>query len=143
MAESIHVEVVSPERILYSGEATMVLTRTLGGGDIAFQANHAPFLGAITECVTKIYLAEGGVQDLAVHGGFVEVSNNRISILSDLAELAGEIDRERARRAMERAEEVMRQGHDAEAEAALRRAHARINASGGVDGQGGGVRPGR
>jgi hypothetical protein len=44
---------------------------------------------------------------------------------------------------MERAEEVMRQGHDAEAEAALRRAHARINASGGVDGQGGGVRPGR
>jgi len=143
MAESMHVEVVSPERILYSGEATMVLTRTLGGGDIAFQANHAPFLGAITECVTKIYLAEGGVQDLAVHGGFVEVSNNKISILSDLAELASEIDRERARRAMERAEEVMRQGHDAEAEAALRRAHARINASGGVDGQGGGVRPGR
>ena len=143
MAESIHVEVVSPERILYSGEATMVLTRTLGGGDIAFQANHAPFLGAITECVTKIYLAEGGVQDLAVHGGFVEVSNNRISILSDLAELASEIDRERARRAMERAEEAVRQGNDAEAEAALRRAHARINASGGVDGQGGGVRPGR
>ena len=143
MAESMHVEVVSPERILYSGEATMVLTRTLGGGDIAFQANHAPFLGAITECVTKIYLAEGGVQDLAVHGGFVEVSNNKISILSDLAELASEIDRERARRAMERAEEAMRQGHDAEAEAALRRAHARINASGGVDGQGGGVRPGR
>jgi len=143
MAESIHVEVVSPERILYSGEATMVLTRTLGGGDIAFQANHAPFLGAITECVTKIYLAEGGVQDLAVHGGFVEVSNNRISILSDLAELSSEIDQERARRAMERAEETMRQGHDAEAEAALRRAHARINAAGGVDGQSGGVRPGR
>jgi F-type H+-transporting ATPase subunit epsilon len=143
MAESMHVEVVSPERILYSGEATMVLTRTLGGGDIAFQANHAPFLGAITECVTKIYLAEGGVQDLAVHGGFVEVSNNKISILSDLAELSSEIDQERARRAMERAEEVMRQGHDAEAEAALRRAHARINASGGVDGQSGGVRPGR
>ena len=143
MAESIHVEVVSPERILYSGEATMVLTRTLGGGDIAFQANHAPFLGAITECVTKIYLAEGGVQDLAVHGGFVEVSNNRISILSDLAELSSEIDQERARRAMDRAEETMRQGHDAEAEAALRRAHARINAAGGVDGQGGGGRPGR
>jgi F-type H+-transporting ATPase subunit epsilon len=143
MAESIHVEVVSPERILYSGEATMVLTRTLGGGDIAFQANHAPFLGAITECVTKIYLAEGGVQDLAVHGGFVEVSNNRISILSDLAELSSEIDQERARRAMDRAEETMRQGHDAEAEAALRRAHARINAAGGVDGQGGGLRPGR
>jgi len=143
MSESMHVEVVSPEKVIFSGEATMVLTRTLGVGDIAFQANHAPFLGAIVECVTKIYTTDGGVQDLAVHGGFVEVSNNRISILSDLAELSGEIDQERARRAMERAEETMRQGHDAEAEAALRRAHARINAAGGVDGQGGGVRPGR
>lgn len=142
MAATLRVEVVSPERIIFSGEATMVLTRTLGGGDIAFQANHAPFLGAIMECVTRIY-TENGVQDLAVHGGFVEVSNNRVSILSDLAELASEIDRDRARRAMERAEETMRQGHDAEAEAALRRAHARINASGGVDGSSGGVRPAR
>ncbi len=142
MAETMRVEVVSPERVLYSGEATMVLTRTLGGGDIAFQANHAPFLGAITECVTRIY-TESGVENLAVHGGFVEVSNNRVSILSDLAELASEIDSDRARRAMERAEEAMRHGNDAEAEAALRRAHARINAAGGVDGSGGGVRPGR
>jgi len=142
MAATLQVEVVSPERIIFSGEATMVLTRTLGGGDIAFQANHAPFLGAIIECVTRIY-TENGVQDLAVHGGFVEVSNNRVSILSDLAELASEIDRDRARRAMERAEEAMRQGHDAEAEAALRRAHARINAAGGVDGSSGGVRPAR
>jgi F-type H+-transporting ATPase subunit epsilon len=143
MAETMRVEVVSPERLLYSGEATMVLTRTLGGGDIAFQANHAPFLGALTECVTKIYGADGSVQDLAVHGGFVEVSHNRVSILSDLAELAQEIDRDRARRAMERAEEAMRQGNDAEAEAALRRAHARMNAAGGVDGSSGGVRPAR
>ena len=138
---TMHVEVVSPERIVYSGEATMVLTRTLGGGDIAFQANHAPFLGALVECVSRIYQTDGNVQDLAVHGGFVEVGANRVTILSDLAELASEIDRDRARRALERAEEAMRQGHDAEAEAALRRAHARINASGGVDGAGGGVRP--
>ena len=142
MAETMRVEVVSPERLLYSGEATMVLTRTLGGGDIAFQANHAPFLAALTECATRIYLADGSVQELAVHGGFVEVSNNRVSILSDLAELASEIDRDRARRAQERAEEALRHGHDAEVESALRRAHARLTASGGVEGLATGSRAG-
>ena len=58
MATVMQVEVVSPEKILFSGEATMVLTRTLDG-DIAFQANHAPFLGALAENHTKIYLADG------------------------------------------------------------------------------------
>jgi F-type H+-transporting ATPase subunit epsilon len=137
----MRVEIVSPERILYSGEATMVLTRTLGGGDIAFQSNHAPFLGALAECHTKIHQPDGTIQDVAIHGGFVEVSNNTVSILSDVAELSQDIDVERARRARDRAEEGLRGEHDAEAEAALRRAHARLNATGGVDGAGGGVRP--
>lgn len=136
----MRVEVVSPERVLYSGEATMVLTRTLDG-DIAFQANHAPFLGALSECHTKIYLPDGGVQDVAVHGGFVEVSNNTVTILSDVAELSQDIDIDRARRARERAESAVSHEHDAEVEGALRRAHARLNASGGVDGTSGGVRP--
>ena len=48
MAEPMKVEVVSPEKILYSGEANMVITRTLGGGEIAFQPGHAAFLGALT-----------------------------------------------------------------------------------------------
>ena len=136
----MRVEVVSPERVLYSGESTMVLTRTLDG-EIAFQANHAPFLGALAECHTKIYLPEGGAQDLAVHGGFVEVSHNTVTILSDVAELAEDIDVERARRAKDRAEAAIGHEHDAGVEAALRRAHARLNAAGGVDGSGGGVRP--
>jgi len=109
----------------------MVLTRTLDG-EIAFQSNHAPFLGVLVECHTKIFLTEGGVQDVAVHGGFVEVSNNKVSILSDGAELAGEIDADRARRARERAEEHIRLEENGEAEAALRRAHARLSAAGGM-----------
>ena len=140
MATLMQVEVVSPEKILFSGEATMVLTRTLDG-DIAFQANHAPFLGALAENHTKIYLADGTIQDVAVHGGFVEVSHNKVSILSDVAELAQDIDLERARRAKERAEEAVRREDDDEAEAALRRAHARLNAAGGMDGSSGGIRP--
>ena len=130
MAEPMTVEVVSPERVLYSGQATMVITRTLGGGEIAFQPGHSAFLGALTECHTRVFLADGKIEDIAVHGGFVEVSNNKVSILSDAAELGSQIDVERARSAKERAEDRLRSEHDAEAVSALGRAHARLNAAG-------------
>jgi F-type H+-transporting ATPase subunit epsilon len=124
------LEVVSPEEVLYSGETTMVITRTIGGGEIAFQADHSAFLGALQENHTRVHLTDGSVEDIAVHGGFVEVSNNKVSILSDAAELGSAIDVERARAAKERAEERLRHEHDAEAVAALARAHARLNAAG-------------
>ena len=130
MAEPLTVEVVSPEELLYSGEATMVITRTLGGGEIAFQAGHAPFLGALADNHTRVFLVDGTVEDIAVHGGFVEVSSNKVSILSDTAELATQIDVERARVAKDRAETALRHGHDAEALAALSRANARLAATG-------------
>ena len=130
MANLMTVEVVSPEQVLYSGEATMVITRTLGGGEIAFQPGHAAFLGALQECHTRVFLESGSVEDIAVHGGFVEVSNNKVSILSDSAELGADIDIERARAAKDRAENALRQAHDAEAVSALSRAHARLHAAG-------------
>ncbi|MEN9506165.1 MAG: putative synthase subunit epsilon [Actinomycetota bacterium] len=131
---TMQVEVVSPERVLFSGEATQVITRTLGGGEIAFLPGHAPFLGALTECHTRVSLADGAVLDVAVHGGFVQVSGTTVSILSDVAELGEQIDRERAIRAKDRAEEALRREHDVDAAAALARAHARLNASGGLGG---------
>ena len=130
MAEPLTVEVVSPEAVLYSGEATMVITRTLGGGEIAFQAGHAPFLAALVENHTRVFLIDGSTEDIAVHGGFVEVSANKVSILSDTAELASQIDIERARAAKNRAETQLRAGHDAEAVSALARANARLTTSG-------------
>ena len=130
MANVMTVEVVSPERVLYSGEATMVITRTLGGGEIAFQPGHAAFLAALTENHTRVFLTDGKVEDIAVHGGFVEVSNNKVSILSDEAELGSGVDVDRARSAKERAEDQLRHEHDAEAVSALGRAHARLNAAG-------------
>ena len=131
---TMQVELVSPEKILFSGEATQVITRTLGGGEIAFLPGHSPFLGALTECHTRITLAEGRVLDVAVHGGFVQVSGNTVSILSDIAELGEDVDRGRALRAKDAAEELLRREHDAEAAAALSRAHARLSASGGLSG---------
>ena len=129
MADPMKVEVVSPEQVLYSGEATMVITRTLGGGEIAFQPGHAAFLGALTENHTRVFLADGRVEDIAVHGGFVEVSDNTVSILSDAAELGSNIDVERARDAADRAESRLRHEHDADAVSALGRANARLNAA--------------
>jgi F-type H+-transporting ATPase subunit epsilon len=130
MATTMTVEVVSPEAVLYSGEAEMVITRTLGGGEIAFQPGHAPFLGALIENHTRVFLPGGPVEDIAVHGGFVEVSGNKVAILSDAAEIASKIDVERARAARERAEEQLRHEHDAEAASALARANARLSAAG-------------
>ena len=135
MAESgsMRVEVVSPERVLFSGDATQVITRTLEGGEVAFLPGHAAFLGALTENHTRIYLADGRIQNLAVHLGFVEVGADHVTILSDAAELEEDIDVARARAAKQRAEEQMRGEHTAEVEADLRRAHARLAATGGIE----------
>ena len=110
MAEPLIVEVVSPEAVLYSGEADMVITRTLGGGEVAFQAGHAAFLGALIENHTRVFQTDGTVQDIAIHRGFVEVSGNptKVSILSDTAELAQDIDVERAKQALERHQHTLR-----------------------------------
>ncbi|HEY9556272.1 MAG TPA: ATP synthase F1 subunit epsilon [Acidimicrobiales bacterium] len=131
---TLHVEVVSPERILWTGEAEMVSARTLGGGDIAFLTGHAPFVGALDIGKVTVRPAEGSDELVAVHGGFIEVSNDRVTILSDVAEVASQIDVERARRAAERAEAALRAEQDVEAEAALRRAHVRLAVAGGAVG---------
>jgi len=121
----MQVELVSPERILWTGEADMVVARTTDG-DIAFLANHAPFIGALGIGVVTIEEPGGRQTKVAVHGGFVEVSNNKVTLLSDVAELSSDIDVARAREAKERAEAALRHEHDIEIEAALRRAQVRL-----------------
>jgi F-type H+-transporting ATPase subunit epsilon len=130
----MHVELVSPERILFSGDADMVICRTVGGGDIAFLAGHAPFLGALDICVVRIRKEDGEWEEAAVHGGFVHVRDDNVILLSDLAELASQIDFERARR---KADELARKEadrDDTEVEAELRRAHVRLSLEGGYKG---------
>jgi F-type H+-transporting ATPase subunit epsilon len=126
---ALAVELVSPERILWSGEAEMVIARTTDG-DIAFLTGHAPFIGALGIGAVTIQTVGGGSEKAAVHGGFVEVSGDKVTILSDVAELASDIDADRARRAAEAAEASLRGEHDAETEAALRRAQVRLELAG-------------
>jgi len=122
----VEVQLVSPEQVLYTGEADMVVARTLGGGEIAFLRDHAPFIGALDAAPVRVAAPEGERQ-FAVHGGFVEVSANRVIILSDVAETPEAIDLERAFLAKSRAEEILRgQPDDYDASIALQRAETRI-----------------
>ena len=128
---TLHVEAVSPWRILWTGDADRVIARTIGGGEIAFLTGHAPFVGALDIGTVRVHSEDGTDEIIAVHGGFVEVSNDRVIVLSDVAEVASQIDIERARAAAERAESELRVAHNVEAEAALRRARIRIETATG------------
>ena len=123
----LNVELVSPEDIVFTGEATMVIARTLSG-EIAFQPGHVPFVGVLSgKSPVRIWLTDGTIKPVAVHSGFVEVSHNRITILSDVAELVTDIDASRARRAKENAENRLREKpDDHDASEALTRANLRL-----------------
>ena len=127
MAVELDVELVSPEEVTYSGSAEMVIVRTTEEGDIAFQAGHVPFLGVLAPWSVDV-LRPGGERDtFAVHRGFVEVSHNRVTILSDVSESADEIDTARATDARQRAAEALAADADAAgAAAALERAELRL-----------------
>jgi len=123
----MQVQLVSPEQVLYEGEADMVIVRTVGGGDIAFLSEHAPFLGALATWPVRIIQSDGDELRAAVHGGFVEVSNNTVTVLTDVAELPDQIDTARATEARDRAQAALAANpDDEEAAAALARAEVRL-----------------
>jgi F-type H+-transporting ATPase subunit epsilon len=123
-------QLVSPERVLYEGDADMVVCRT-ADGEIAFLPGHVPFVGALGIAKVRILLPEQGEVAAAVHGGFVEVSHDTVTILSDVAELPDQIDVVRAETAKERAtQEVSANPEDVEAQAALSRAELRLEVAG-------------
>lgn len=120
----MNVELVAPDRILWSGEAEMVLARTTEG-DIGILPNHEPMLGVLTEAPVRI--KREGDDDLvvAVLGGFLSVTRDTVSILAESVETVDEIDVSAARQELDSA-----QGDDEESKAAARRATARLRAAG-------------
>jgi F-type H+-transporting ATPase subunit epsilon len=128
----LEVELVSPEGTLFEGTASMVVCRTMGGGDIAFLTGHVPFVGALAVHPVKVLLEDGGSRVWAVHRGFVEVSDDHVSILSDSAEQPTDIDVARAEAARTRAQERLRaDAEDEDAKAALTRADVRLEVASG------------
>ena len=124
---TLQVELVAVERTVWSGEATMVIARTTEG-ELGILPHHAPLLGQLADGgVVTIRTESGDDLVVAAHGGFLSVTERGVSILAETAEISGEIDVERAREALRRADEA---GDDPEARAAARRAEGRLRAAG-------------
>ena len=132
----MHVELVSPERVAYSGEAKMVIARTVSG-DIAFLNGHVPFIGVLETRPVRVIQEDDQTQVIAVHSGFVEVSqrdengDSRVTILSDVCELSETIDIDRAKAARDGAMHTLAADPDnEEAQARLARAEVRLEVVG-------------
>ena len=125
------VEFVSPESLLYSGEGTMVVARTRGGGEIAFMAGHEPFIGSLQPGEVKVAEASGEMKSFAVRSGFVSVTGEKVTVLSDLAVPAGDIDVAAARADLADAESRLGDDeHDTFALADKRWAEVRLSMAG-------------
>jgi F-type H+-transporting ATPase subunit epsilon len=85
VSETLSVEVVSPEKRVWSGEATMVLARTLDG-DLGILPNHISLLGVLVDGTVTVKTVSGESLDFKVSGGFLSVAKNRVSILSESAD---------------------------------------------------------
>jgi F-type H+-transporting ATPase subunit epsilon len=124
---TLPVELVAVERKIWSGEATIVLARTTEG-ELGILPGHTPLLGQLAEgWLVTIRTESGEDVVVAAHGGFLSVTERGVSILAESAEISTEIDVERARDALRRAEDVL---EDPEAQAAANRARGRLRAAG-------------
>ncbi|HEY7485779.1 MAG TPA: F0F1 ATP synthase subunit epsilon [Streptosporangiaceae bacterium] len=124
---TMRVALVSPEREVWSGEAGMVIARTIEG-EIGILPGHSPVLGLLLDgSIVKISPADESEPILAmVASGFFSVAENEVSVLAEQAELGSEIDVDAARQALQQAGDL--EGEDGEV--AERRARARLQAAG-------------
>lgn len=120
----LQVEMVAADRTVWSGEASMVIARTVEG-DIGILRGHAPLLSLLTDAAVEIATPDGIVH-AAVDGGFISVAADRVSILSEHALLAEEITIDEEKAELEAAEGLPTGD---ERERRIRRATARIRAA--------------
>ncbi|MCF8527324.1 MAG: F0F1 ATP synthase subunit epsilon [Candidatus Nanopelagicales bacterium] len=127
-AKVLNVAVVSAERALWSGQAKSIVAKT-PEGDIGILANHEPVLALLVDSSgLKIEELDGSTLMVAVHGGFFSVSGNEVNVIAEVAELAEDIDVERAREALARLQ--AESSSDESEQAALKRAETRIQVAG-------------
>lgn len=129
MAE-LDVALVAADREVWSGKASVVVAKT-ADGDVGIMPQHQPILSLLKPSVITIRTvvdgAPGETLRAALHGGFISVADDRVSLLSEAAELVEEIDADRAQEALTRA----RAGEfGADSEAAAARAELRLRAVG-------------
>jgi F-type H+-transporting ATPase subunit epsilon len=125
--ENLHVELVAADRTVWSGDAAMIIARTLEG-DIGVLRGHAPTLSLLSPSVVEIQVADSDqVVVVAIDGGFLSVANNRVSILAERVERAEDIDLDAVKIELEEARHLLSTNN--EAEMRVRHAEARIRAA--------------
>lgn len=105
MSQSSHlqVELVAPDRRIWSGAAKMVIAKTVEG-DIGVMPGHSPVLGVLVSHPVIVRTVEGPDVVAAVYGGFLSVTNDVVTVLAEECELANEIDEAEVRAQLEGAE---------------------------------------
>lgn len=126
MSSKLHVELVSAERVVWSGGAETVLAKTVDG-DLGVLRGHTPVLSLLADGVVEITPDSGDKVVAAVDGGFLSVAKDRISILSEHVVLAGEVDRAEAEAELEAAQAAL--DTDENAAERVKRAEARLRAA--------------
>jgi F-type H+-transporting ATPase subunit epsilon len=126
--DQLQVELVAADRTVWSGEATMVIARTTDG-DVGILPNHAPLLSLLVDGVVDVRTADDETWVAAVDAGFLSVAANRVSILAEHAEMSHDIDLEKARADLERAEQAGERTDEAENAVELAWARARVRAA--------------
>ncbi|AFA72859.1 ATP synthase epsilon chain AtpC [Gordonia polyisoprenivorans VH2] len=102
--KAFHVEVVSADAELYSGEATFVIARTTVG-ELGVMANHEPLLGQLVPGGYVVIVEESGERKAAaIEGGFLSITGQSVTILAESAEWADDVDVAAERSALESAE---------------------------------------
>ena len=124
----MQVELVAADRLVWSGEASMVIARTTEG-DVGILPNHAPMLSLMVDGIVDVTTIDGETWIAAVDAGFLSVANNRISVLAEHAEMSHDIDLEKARADLERAQSAGEDDDEATAAAERAWAEARIRAT--------------
>lgn len=124
----MQVELVAADRLVWSGEAKMVIARTTEG-DVGILPNHAPMLSTMVHGIVDVTTTDNETWIAAVDAGFLSVANNRISILSEHAEMSHDIDLERARTELERCKSEGADDDEAVAQAESAWAEARVRAA--------------
>jgi F-type H+-transporting ATPase subunit epsilon len=127
---TLQVSLVVPDHELWSGQASIVIAKTTEG-DIGVLTGHSPVFGILTEGSVAEIQSDQATVRAAVSGGFLSVADNRVSILAEQAQLAGEVDVEQARRDLASALAEATPG--AEDSPAVRYARARLRAAGSQD----------
>jgi len=127
---TLEVAVVSAERLLWQGEAKSVVAKT-PEGEIGILPGHEPVLALLLESPLRIEEADGNKMMVAVHGGFFSVDADKFNVITEVAEMAEDIDLERAQAALSRAQAA---GEDHEDPSAIKRAETRITVAGAAKG---------